>query len=299
MGVVREVLFGKVDLDTIATALVLGLRSEEVVFRAISGSASSQALADRSVVCIEVGGSGRATENNFDHHTSSPLGGGGNLSACAQALERLAQLIRYVDELDRGLRRSEVVENGGFPSLSQLVSGMLLVVKDPNQRMEKGLEILRAVLQSGIDPYGSMEEILDAVSHGRWYASAKREHDRHFEAVCKQAVWCATNNGLRLAVVETTWFGAPGALYGKGAQIVVALNPEMAKRSGSGTYRKFTVAVNNSAVEGITVFPVLEELVKLEEGWGGPDHGGICGSSVDRDSSLEMETVVNMVIKRL
>ncbi|PJA45004.1 hypothetical protein CO174_05475 [Candidatus Uhrbacteria bacterium CG_4_9_14_3_um_filter_50_9] len=274
MGVVREVLFGKVDLDTIATALVLGLRSEDVMFRAIGGSAASAALADSSVVAIEVGGSGRTTENNFDHHSSSGLlAGVTNLSAAAQALERLARLIRYVDELDRGDRRAEQIEGGGYPSLSQLISGMLLVVDSPHLRMEKGLEILRGVLQSGIDPYGSMESILDHIPNARFYAATKREHDRKFEEVCESATWYTTHAGHKLAVVETEWFRAPGALYGKGADIVVA--PDL------------------------TVAPALEELARLEKGWGGPAHGGICGSPLGRDSGLEMETVAQIVVEKL
>ncbi len=297
MGVVREVLFGKVDLDTIATALVLGLRSEDVVFRAIAGSASSAALADSSVVAIEVGGSGRTAENNFDHHSSNGSLAGLNLSAAAQALERLARLIRYVDELDRGDRRAEQVE-GGYPSLSQLISGMLLVVESPNLRMEKGLEILRGVVQSGIDPYGSMEPILDNIPNARFYAATKREHDRKFEEVCESATWYTTHTGHKLAVVETEWFGAPGALYGKGADIVVALNPEMRKAGGTGTYRKFTLAVNRSVCD-LTVTPALNELARLEQGWGGPDHGGICGSPLGRDSGLEMETIVQIVVEKL
>lgn len=300
VGVVHQVLFGKVDLDTLTTALVLGLNPRTVAFKAVPGSASGVALADKSVVTIEVGGSGRVAENNFDHHSSEAQATGcTSLSACAQALERLARLVRYVDELDRGVRRAEHVENGGFPSLSQLISGMILVVKSPEEQMDKGLEILQAVLQSGVDPYGSMEPILDTVPQARTYARTKREHDQQFELVCADAKWFTTKSGQRLAVVESSWIGAPAALYGKGATVVIALNPAMRKRSGDETYRKFTIAVNSSEVKGLAVFPVLEELKKLEEGWGGPNHGGICGSPVDKDSSLSMDILVNIVTERL
>jgi hypothetical protein len=144
-----------------------------------------------------------------------------------------------------------------------------------------------------------MEPILDHVAHGRVYARMKREHDRQFEAVCDAATWYTTKSGKKLAVVEASWVGAPGALYGKGADVAIALNPEMRKRFGKGTYRKFTVTVNSSEVEGLTIFPVLTELLKLEEGWGGPDHGGICGSPIDTDSVLSMEVVVRLAIEWL
>ncbi|MFH2104729.1 MAG: hypothetical protein ABII72_00635 [Parcubacteria group bacterium] len=243
------------------------------------------------MVCLETGGSGRTEENNFCHH--SPLADGTvNLSACAQALERLARLVRYVDEMDRGIVRAELEESAGFPSLSQLISGMLLVVRDPKQRMVKGLGILKAVLQSGIDPYGCMEEILDKVPNGRWFTEQKRLHNLHFEEVCEQAQWLTTQSGRRLAVVETTWIGAPGALYGKGANIVVALNPEM--ECGKETIRKFTVAGND-----VNITSALDQLNKLETGWGGPNHGTICGSPQGRNSQLSLEIVADVVISAL
>ncbi|MBI2473910.1 hypothetical protein HYV70_05160 [Candidatus Uhrbacteria bacterium] len=295
MSFAREVFFGKVDLDTLVTSLVLGLNPSEILFKAVAGSVSEVMLADTSVMAIEVGGSGRVAENNFDHHSSK---GGTTLSSAAQALERLARLVRYVDELDRGDRRAEYVKDGGFPSLSQLISGMLLVEHSPNVRMERGLELLKVVLHSGIDPFGSMDAILDFIPQGRLYASTKREHDRQFEEMSRTATWYTTNEGRRFAVVETSWIGALGVLYGKGADIVLALNPEMSKSDGNGSYKKFTLAVNRSVVD-ITVFPVLEELLKLEEGWGGPNHGGICGSPVGRNSELEIQQVVQIVIEKL
>lgn len=295
MGVIREVIFGKVDLDTMLTALVLGLNPVESLFRHCAGSASSAALADTSVVAIEVGGSGRIAENNFDHHASSTslAASGVDLSSAAQALERMARLVRYVDELDRGLRRAEESSAGGFPTLSQLISGMLLVVKKPEQRMEKGMDILRAVLQAGIDPYACMEPILDAVPHARWYARAKREHDSNFESVLAEAVWHTTKTGRRLAVVETAWIGAPGALYGAGAEIVVALNPAM-EITESKTIRKFTVAGN-----GISVLSAIQALGECEDGWGGPTHGTIGGSPRERSSELALDEVVQLVIDTL
>lgn len=292
MGMIREVLFGKVDLDTMMTALVMGVSPEQVLFRHVSGSASGTDLADRSVLCIEVGGSGRSTENNFDHHSAPSMAEKTvNLSACAQALRRMARLVEYIDELDRGVVRAESAP--WFPSLSQLVSGMLLVVKDPEQRMRKGLEILQAVLQSGIDPCGCMEPILDHVPHARWYTEQKRAHDLKFEEVTATAHWYITKAGYKLAIVETTWIGAPGALYGRGAEVVIAFNPAMELRGGE-TIRKFTVAGNN-----VSVLSALQTLSELEEGWGGPAHGTIGGSPQGKSSCLSLEEVTAVVIATL
>ena len=64
--------------------------------------------------------------------------------------------------------------------------------------------------------------------------------------------------------------------------------------AGGKTIRKFTVAGNK-----ISVTPILEKLQKLEEGWGGPEHGTIIGSPKKGSSRLDLEQVVAMVIETL
>lgn len=286
----RSVLFGKVDLDTLVTALIMGVNPIEQTFRCLRGSASAQDLNDPEALCVEVGGSGQVANNNFDHHRREGEGESmSNLSACAQALERLARIVRYVDEIDTGKR---LAHEGNFPSLCQLIAGMLLSVKDPEEQMEKGLAILREVLHSGIDPYASMEPILDAIDGGREYAEVKRRHDQEFEKVAAEAKWFTAKSGHKVAVVETAWFGAPGALYGKGAEIVVCLNPAFER--GGAIYRKLTLAGH-----GLSIVPALEKLIELESGWGGPAHGTICGSPEGRDSTLSLETVLEIVLETL
>ncbi len=292
MGVVRETLFGKIDLDTLTAMLVLGIDPTRQAVRQISGSASAEALRDPRTLCLEVGGTGREKENDFDHHGPS-MGTGSSLSACAQALRRLARLVDYVDELDRGVRRAEEIVGGGFPSLAQLVSGMLLVERDPERRVACGLEILRAVVQSGLDPYGSMEPLLEHVPGAIRWAEQKRLHDRAFEQVCADAQWHTTASGATLAVVVASWIGAPGALYGRGATFVVALNPAMEAADGK-TVRKFTVAGHRQLVTAL-----LEPLQAREPGWGGPQHGSIIGSPRDASSGLGLEEVVALAIARL
>ena len=133
---IKNVLFGKVDLDTIAAAFVMQVRPAEQAFRAIAGSAGRMDLEEPTTLCLEVGGSGRVGENNFDHHDSNQPT---LLSAAAQSLERLAKIIRYVDEMDRGIHKGKTYEAPHFPSLVQLVTGMLICERDPNQQMEKNI----------------------------------------------------------------------------------------------------------------------------------------------------------------
>lgn len=282
----KTVLFGKVDLDTIATALVFGVNPLEQALRVVAGSASEADLQNTSTLCIEVGGSGRVAQNNFDHHDPK----GPNLCAAAQALERLARIIRYVDDVDCG--RFEKVGSVEFPSLIQLVSGMMFTIKSPEQQMEHGLRIFREVLHSGTDPYGCMEPILDSIPHARWWANQKKIHEQRSESVCADAKWYTTRSGKKLAVVETDWIGAPGALYGKGADIVIALN-ENFEQSGK-TYRKFTVAS-----QSVEVAALLPKLSAIENGWGGPAHKTIIGSPQGISSIVTVGEVCSLVIEIL
>lgn len=287
----REILFSKVDLDTIATSLVLGINPLDQKLHC-KGSASENELSDSSTLCIEVGGSGRISENNFDHHESSSFERIPDLSACAQALERLACLIRYVDEVDRGMRPDVQGAKIGFPTLVQLVSGMKLIVKDPEVQLAKGLEIFRTVLQAGIDPYGCMDIISRHLPEAQEWIQAKREHEQLFEEVCTHANCFTTENGINVAVVETSWIGVPGALYGKGADLVIVFNPSF-EQSGK-IIKKFTVAARKES--GLKVSPALSELNKLEKGWGGPAHGTIIGSPTGKSSNLSLTQVTNIVV---
>ena len=208
----------------------------------------------------------------------------------------MARLIRYVDELDRGERHASEERDKKekiFPSLAFLVASMLFAVKDPQEQMEQGLEILREVLHSGVDPYGSMEPILDAIPDAREWVRQKRMHELLTEEVCASAVWHTTKAGRKLAVVVTEWRGAPGALYGRGADVVIALNPRHEERGK--VYRKFSVA----GTKGVVVTPALERIDELEDGWGGPAHGTIIGSPVGESSLLPLEDVVNVVVETL
>jgi hypothetical protein len=292
MNSFREVLFGKVDLDTLTAGLVLGISPEDHNLRSVSGSASAEELKDPKVLCLEVGGTGRGDENNFDHH---PIQGEVklNLSAAAQTLERMARLVRYVDEVDRGIRHDSHCQ---FPSLVSLVSGMKLVVKDPEEQMRKGLRLMRIVLQSGLDPYDCMEKITDWMPETAEWIKAKREHEKCFAEATQNAIWFRTMTGIKIAAVETGWIGAPGALYGLGAHVAIVLNPKH-EQSGK-VYRKFTIAVHRDL--GINLSQSIQELVSLEEGWGGPAHATIIGSRQDgKDSNLPMQTVANVVTKNL
>ena len=291
MNSFREVLFGKVDLDTLTAGLVFGINPDDSNLRQVSGSASADELKDKSVLCLEVGGTGRKLDNNFDHH---PIQGEIklDLSAAAQALERLARLVRYVDEVDRGIRHDS---NCNFPSLVSLVSGMKLTIKNPEEQMRKGLQLMQTVLQSGLDPYGCMEKIHAWIPEAEKWIETKRKHEKRFVEATKNATWFRTITGIKVAAVKTDWIGAPGALYGQGAHVAIVLNSK--HEQGGIVYRKYTVAVHRDL--GISLTQAIDELKALEGGWGGPTHATIIGSPQGVDSQLSMQTVANVVTKSL
>jgi len=293
----KEVRVGKIDLDTVGTAFLLGVTRADKVEVLRDGKASPEDLADPSVICIEVGGSGQVQLNNWDHHGEKEL-----RSATFQAytwrmsqLEeptispKLCLLVDYIDLIDT--KGPQVLRNVKveFPTLSEVFSGMLLTIRDPVEQLHRGVEILREVLNARIFPLGRMP--IKGRKYRDWavYAKAKTENNRQVAEAVKEAWWAATRSGLKLAWLETDFFGAPGALYGVGAQVVVAFSPHF----GPNKIPKFTVAGNGIRIDGI-----LAELNTREPGWGGPGSGTIIGSPRE-GSRMTLDEVVEIVKKVL
>lgn len=299
----RCVEVGKVDLDTVGAAWLLGVTRADQVVILPNAQASEQSLADSSVLCIEVGGSGRVAESNFDHHGESAPYSSAAAQACMslpvtnlavahpshlERAERLvavkydrhrASVVEYIDALDTQ-GPSVLRGRGGFPTLSDLFVGILLSERDPVEQLHQGVEFLGSVVGSYKDPHGPIEGF-DVL------AEAKRQHDAKAKAVVETAERGETAQGRRMAVVETDWFGAPGALYGVGVEVVVAFSPHF----GPARVPKFTVAGNSVRVDS-----ALPELNALEEGWGGPPTGTIIGSPRE-GSKLTLLEVAEIVKK--
>lgn len=309
----KKVVIGKVDQDTIGCAYFMGVTRNDVVEVARSGQASVGDLADPSVLCIEIGGAGEVHLNNFDHHGLSKAVASATLQAyqClrsarireadietyegamevyagayagqARSEERLAE---YVDLLDTQGPQAlpSASSEQEKPYLSDIMAGMFLTTRDPVEQFHRGIEILREVCRRTMDPFGSMRA-LGFVQ----YAEAKAENDRRVKEAVESAQWTTTASGKKLGYLETDFFGAPGALYQAGAQIVVAYAP----RFGNPPVPKFTVAGN-----GVRVDAALPALNVLESGWGGPATGTIIGSP-RAGSALSLDQVVEAVINAL
>ncbi len=292
----------KVDLDAILALYIMGIRPWYDI-RVVSGSATGAELADSRVLCIEVGGSGRVEEGNFDHHGSSGVVECASRQAwCIWQKEQeqrariLNGLVDYVGLLDEGHRRAESGQVA-FPSLTQLFSGMLLSVRKPEEQIQQGLLLIDAAVRVGLNPFlESGSKLFEVLDSARLWAATKRAHEKNGEAILANATWLTSREGRRVAVIETTWFGAPGALQGAGADLVIALNPRHCVNVAD-YFRKFTVAAHREA--GISVLPALPELNQLELGWDGPGHGTIIGSPRGKSSCLSMSQVVAVVFRQI
>jgi len=298
-----SVQVGKIDLDTCGAAYLLGVSREDKIEVLRGGQASEEDLANPNVLCIEVGGSGRVAEGNFDHHG---LGSKGLGSATLQAWQfycqerglwsndhPLSSLVDYIDRLDRqGPQALGPRQAGLFPTLSDVFAGMLLVTRDPAEQLHAGVKILREVNARGLTARtrGVYERMpVEEVEGWFAFAEVKAENNRQVAKAVENAQWGATFSGLKLAWLETDFFGAPGALYGVGAQVVVAYS----RHFGPAGVPKFTIAGN-----GIKVDAVLAELNAREPGWGGPATGTIIGSPRE-GSNLTLNEVVEVVTRLL
>ena len=320
-----KVQIGKIDLDTVVAAYLFRVTRKDKVEVLKNCQAVEENLANPQILCIEVGGSGRIAEGNFDHHNMPivPAGVGTIYSACRQAWavapchycggryddperlpyiawgpelgtacengenKRVARAVEYIDCLDT--RGPEVLgrrQTNSFPTLSDIFSGMLLVVRDPVEQLHCGVEILQEIVEhglGGINPYGRMP--VEEIPEWRVWAETKSANNRQITEAVKLAQHGTTQSGLKMAWLETDFFGAPGALYGVGAQIVVAFSPHF----GPNRVPKFTVAGNDIRVDA-----VLPELNAREPGWGGPATGTIIGSPRE-GSKMTLSEVVEIV----
>ncbi len=277
-----RVIFEKVDLDTCLTALILNVSAEDQLIP-VRGGADSRDLQDPSILCIEVGGSGRAELGNFDHHNCDPP----LPPACRQAYDlsdkkgpMLARLVQYVSLLDEGRTMPFPI---AFPSLSNIFSGMLLHEKNPLDRFTQGLSMLQTVLDEGLDPFQTLPD------KPRWipYKEAKLANQRALATMLREARFHKTHSGRTLAYCEHEAIGGLGHFYRQGCELVVLFNP----RFGDRALRKFTVAGN-----GVCVKPAQVRLNELEPGWGGTET--IIGSP-RTGSILDPGQVVEIVCEEL
>lgn len=256
---VNKIIIQQPDLDTCLTAIILGAEDISLLDVRLFPATSSE-LSDPEVVCIEAGGSGRTSLNNFDHHDPERY----FPPACRQALEYsgknshlLERLTDYVCRVDE-CREMPAIP---FPSLSALFSGMRLCTPNPVNQFHAGLNILRIVIDKELDPFATMPE------RPEWqeYLSAKRRDFEKKARFLKDAVLFTTRQETRVGFMqvplnERGGIGGFQELYQRGCAIGILFHPAF----GEPPVRKFTIAGNDRPVSLL-----LPYLNPLEPGWGG------------------------------
>lgn len=206
--------------------------------------------------------------------------------AVQREIERLVDYVALLDTRGpEALISRSGLPKGAFPTLSDVFSGMRLSIRDPGEQLIKGMEILRLVLEEGLDPFGLMPELPE----WQGYLEAKRRNDAELERAKAHAKLFTTKGGLKGGYLETEFFGALGVLYELGCQVAIAYNP----RFGDPPVKKYTIGGN-----GVKVDSLLSILTSKEPGWGGPAHGTIIGSPRE-GSRLQPEEVIKLVKEHL
>lgn len=283
----NKVVIQQVDMDTALTAFLLGVSPQDNIVTT-KNDALVEDLSDPKVLCIEAGGSGQVELNNFDHHNTTDV----LPPACYQALKArgkdtsllLGKLAEYVSAMDQ--RATNVLgQSPGFPTLSDIFSGMRLSIKDPVEQLRAGISIFNIIVEEQIDPFGLMPE------KGVWqsWLITKKEQKEALAKISSEAEIFTSKNGIKIGYLQTSLVGVHGLLYQLGCQVVIAYSPNF----GEPPIAKYSIGGNNIKVDNL-----LPSISELESSWGGPAHGTIIASP-RTGSRLTPEQIKNIVINRL
>lgn len=266
-----RVVIQQVDLDTCLTALLKGVTAADDILVSGAEGATEEDLRDPSCLCIEAGGSGRVSENNFDHHTAE----GPRDPACRQALETLPpqppivqSLVSYVEAHDLGAACHGPADPLGL-TLSALFSGMRLTTVGAQTQLLEGLSILNTVIAEGLNP----GELPQRPGWRRWVEAKRAEWEAARCAAAAAEIFNSVN-GLRVGFLESDRIGALRELYALDCDMAIAYSPRYRNPAGGDPVRKYTIGGR----DGRRVDGLLPALTALEHGWGGPAHGTIIAS---------------------
>lgn len=276
----------KPDLDTCLTAYLLGCSGKDHVLF-LNDTASCELLNAPDIFCIEAGGSGDLKSGNFDHHDPARY----HPPACRQAYgfngiyePLLNRLVEYVCMIDDGPLHTIVP----VPSLATVFSGMCLCTAEIPLRFRHGLDMIATIHRNRLEPFNPLPKY----PQWRKWIDAKTENRRNLSQILQKVQIYVTSGGFRLAYLPMPEdgirvYGGVGALYSLGCEYAMIYDPLF----GSPPSRKFTIASNCAKVCG-----VIQELTRLEPGWGGREK--IIGSP-RTGSNLSEQTVLETVLQYL
>lgn len=284
----KRVLFRKVDLDTLVAAYIANCSEENDIKKVYM--ASDEELLDSTILCLEVGGSGQVIYNNFDHHDPlipyppasfqawlkfREIFWKEELSTKVNYLYRLVLFTTCIDEaIPLQLKN---------PTLSSLISGLVLVEKNEELAFRKGIRLIEAMVNCNLDPFGELDIIkLSRVSKLpiNEYLSAKEENIKKLLSdLAKVNFYWSVKKKLRVAILITEAIGGLKYLTEQGADIAVVFCPSV---------KKYTIASHK-----VSLITLLQRLKEIEPGWGG--RSSIIGSPFE-GSILTPDKLINIII---
>lgn len=276
---IKQINFLKADLDTVSTAAMLTDCLDNLQIKRLENKASDSDLKDSSILCIECGGDGLCTLNNYDHHKNDCLS-----CATVQAFnmigapERFLQFVDHVSYVDTNTRlcNTPLPLNKSGNSVSSLFSGMLYLYLDENERFTKGYELIKTILSSD-DLLNSVWNIPLLSDNFKRYANAKSTMQQLLsDELCKAKIFCI--EGYQVMLLHSELAGIHGLLKRNGAAISIAINDNLHKISISFTKQTLPLAKF-----------ILEKLNRIEAGWGGHVDKGIIASPYQGSSLTDIE----------
>lgn len=279
----------KLDLDSLATAIFARRTFDAVEFVTANTSTPEGReqlvawLVDPEVVCIEVGGSGQANLNNFDHHQT------GLELACAlaqyvaknggdAAWRKLAEYVNAFDSYGPSAVRDLTVAN--------IEKGMRLAAEDQKWPTEKLLAEVEVLLDAVLDLGGeadNAEVVAKVAAMGAFTPALARvaEEDRLIAELKTATQTIVLPSERKLGVVTSPYRGNAAAIVtGLGNDYAAVFNP--AFQGGKWT---FSVSFAHKSGDLTAFFAALN---KIEPGVGG--RAAVGGSA--QASKLTAEQIV-------
>lgn len=276
---IKQINFLKADLDTVSTVAMLTDSLDNLKIKHLENKASDSDLKDSSILCIECGGDGLCTLNNYDHHINDCLP-----CATVQAFnmigkpERLLQFVDHVSYIDTSTRLCNTplpLNKSGY-SVSSLFSGMLYLYHDEIERFSKGYALIKTILSSD-DLLNSVWNIPLLSDNFKRYANAKSTMQQLLsDELCKAKTFFI--EGYQVMLLHSELAGVHGLLKRKGATISIAINDSL---------HKITISFTQQTLNFCKV--ILEKINRIEPGWGGHVDKGIIASPYQGSSLTDIE----------
>ena len=335
----KKILFRRPSMDSCLTAAVFlraGFESPNWTLPIIAAArrATKQELEDRDVLCLDLGATNRALEDEdfylrnlrrralgdpslagtvmmpmsaqlyeYIHKTDDswnwPLFQEGLDTA---SMDPFYRMCLYVHELAVGGTRRRYTSPG--MGLTGVFSGMMsLNNADPIKQFTAGCSLMYQAL-SKIDPFkpvpmrGTKEEITEWTP----YIESRIETRNERGKVSRCISYYRTNGGKKVGFVNTSYMAATGAVYSQGCNIAVIVNPQRFITGEDGqpkSIRKVIISTNDATIAANDIPRLVRLLNELEPGWGTSKEGYVLGSSQDDSCELGVETVLNLIKKEL